>query len=208
MPVPQFCLDLLLSDLEPGEAYRQCLEWVEAENPAEAKQLTQDVVYGCEVRYALEVLREGRPERLYNFGDLDGRGTPLLWKVLDPLPDRKVAFVGAGPYPVTAFLVKERFPDSELCCLDNHLVSFLLGRAVCERMAPELEYQFGDAHQFNYQPFDAVVVAAMVNQREKLARQILETSDAQLLVRGDLEFTHPRLHTVSSTFDSEGQLAF
>lgn len=98
MNLPDRCRELLLSEQEPGEIYCLCLQELAGDSYA----LTETVVYGCEVRYALDVLG-GKAPRLYNFGGLDGKGDRLLWSVLDALPQRKVAFLGSGPYPVTAF---------------------------------------------------------------------------------------------------------
>ncbi len=208
MKVPQPYLDLLLSGQEPGQIYRQCLQRMQADGADAPTHATQEIVYGCEVNYAIQVLTQGGPDRLYNFGDLDGRGTPLIRNVVDPLESRRVLFLGAGPYPVTAFLIRERYPDSQVTCVDNDLVSFLLGSAVGKKMDPSILFRLGEAHDYDCSGFDLVVVAAMVNDRENLARRLVETTEAELIVRGDLELQHPRLHTVASTFDERGALKF
>ena len=114
--LPANIRELLLSPGEPGQIYRQCLELMQREGVSADYALTEQVVYGCEVRYAVQVL-EGQIPELYNFGDLDGHGTALLWRVLDGARRRRVAMIGSGPYPVTALLIRQRYPDSESGCV-------------------------------------------------------------------------------------------
>jgi hypothetical protein len=195
MNLPDRCRDLLLSDREPGEIYRLCLQELQGASYA----VTETVVYGCEVRYALDVL-EGRTPQLYNFGDLGGAGDRLLWSVLDPLPLRRVAFLGSGPYPVTALLVRQRYPDSQVLCVDQSIVGFLLGRAVAAKLGQPIEFAWSQAAELDYGGFTAVVVAAMVGDKTALARRLLDQTEAEIVVRGEIDLEHPRLHTLGSGF--------
>lgn len=195
-------LSLLLSDLEPGEVYRRCLSLGEPLDYAATEQL----VYGVEVRYAIQVL-QGETPRLYNFGDLDGAGDAALFRALDASGARSVAFVGAGPYPVTALILRERSPELQITCFENNLVGFLLGQAVLRRLAPDIPVVFGDAHEVELRNFDLIVLAAMVEGRAELARRILEGSSAHVLVRASLDWEHPRLHSVAARFKADGSLA-
>jgi hypothetical protein len=131
---------------------------------------TQEIVYGCEIQFALRALTEGKLDRLYNFGDLDGRGSRLMWSVLDPRPSSRVCFLGAGPFPVTALLLRQRYPQARVTCL-------------------------------------VIVMAAMVGDRHTLVEKLLRETRAELVVRGSLSFTDPRVHTVASDFDETGQVS-
>ena len=135
MSLPDKYRQLLLSDTEPGELYRRCLTDMAADGLTADYALTETIVYTTEVRYALDAIRHGRPERLWNFGDLDGRSTAAMFDVLDTVPRMRLAFTGSGPYPITALLAAERYPDAtSITCIDNHIVGHLLGQATVEAM--------------------------------------------------------------------------
>jgi hypothetical protein len=205
--LPRDIRELLLSDEEPGQIYRRCLDRMRRDGISADYALTEQVVYGCEVRYAVQVL-EGRIPELYNFGDLDGHGTELLWTVLEQAPGRRVALLGSGPYPVTALLIRNRYPDSEVTCFDNNLSAFLLGGAVLRKLAPEVRLELQEAHHVDGRPFDVIVVAAMITGRKALVNRLLAETEAELIVRGTLDQSHPRLHTAASAFSSDGRLQF
>ena len=203
MNLPHRCRELLLSEREPGEIYRLCLQ----EMAGSTYALTESMVYGVEVRYAIDIL-EGKPVELYNFGDVTGQGDALLWRMLDPLPVRRVAFLGSGPYPVTALLVRKRYPESQVVCVDNHIVGYLLGRAVAAKLGEPLEFRWQEAGDGDFRGFTAIVVAAMVGDKLALARRLLEETDARILVRGEIDLEHPRLFTLSSHFsEQDGRLS-
>lgn len=204
MTIPAPYLDAILN-LEPGQAYKKCVEMM-ASDQSDARPSTQAIVYGCEVQFALRVLEDGNLGEFYNFGDLNGQGDNLLWSVLDPRPASRVCFLGAGPYPVTAFLICRRYPKTEVVCVDNDLTGFLLGRAVCEASGYSVSYLYQDAHQADLTNFDVVVMAAMVGERSKLIERLLEETSAELVVRGATSLSHPRIHKVESDFDEAGQV--
>jgi hypothetical protein len=197
--------EFLLSDLEPGQVYRRCLERLQSDGLTADYQLTETLVYGVEVRYALQVL-EGRAPQLYNFGDLDGKGDPVLFQALRQASGQRVAFVGCGPYPVTALLTRRESPDARVTCFDNQIVAFLLARAVLARLDPEIGVELADASEIDYRGYDVIVLAAMVGNKEPLVGRLLAETQAQVVVRGSVPGTHPRLHTVSSQFRADGSL--
>jgi hypothetical protein len=207
MSLPQRYRELLLSDMEPGEMYRRCLAEIAADNLSMDYALTETVVYATEVRYAVDVIANGPPEKLWNFGDLDGRSTGRLFDVLDKVPEMRLAFVGSGPYPITALLAAERYKDARsITCIDNNIVGFLLGRAVADAMNMGIATVFAEAIDVDYSAFDVVVVAAMVSGKQGLVETILATSDALLVVRGDAGVTHPRLIEIKATFRDDGSV--
>jgi hypothetical protein len=199
--------DLLLSDTEPGELYRHCLAELAADGLSADYTLTETIVYTTEVRYALDAIRNGRPERLWNFGDLDGRSTGAMFEVLDTVVDLGLAFVGSGPYPITALLAAERYPRARsITCIDNHIVGHLLGQACVDAIGVDVECQFAEAVEVDYSPFNAVVVAAMVSGKSQVIERILATSDARLVVRGDAGIQNPRITEIKAAFRNDGSM--
>lgn len=205
MLLPKPYLKAILNQ-EPGQAYRACLDLLGADNSPD-RPSTQEIVYGCEIQFALQALTEGKLDRLYNFGDLDGRGSRLMWSVLDPRPSSRVCFLGAGPFPVTALLLRQRYPQARVTCLENDLTGFLIGREVCRVLQCEVDFLYQDAHQADLSEFEVIVMAAMVGDRHTLVEKLLRETRAELVVRGSLSFTDPRVHTVASDFDETGQVS-
>ena len=205
MSLPPKYRELILAELEPGLAYRRSVEALAVDGLSADYALTETIVYATEVRYALDVIRDGRPEQLWNFGDLDGRSTDRLWAVLDPVTEMRLAFVGSGPYPITALLAAERYPDARrIVCIDNNIVGHLLGKAVVDRLGLPVECQFAEAIDVDYEPFNTVVIAAMVSGKTELVQRALDTSKALVVVRGDTGLQHDRLVEINASFRDDG----
>lgn len=202
--IPERYRALLLSDLPPNEVYRRCVELVQEDGSSGDYGLTEAVVYGCELRLALEVLRHGPPGSWHNFADPTGHAEEDLWRLLDPLQPRRLAFVGSGPYPVTASLVAARYPGAELDCVDNNLVAHLVGQAVLEAASVPARAVFGDAALLDYRGYDAVIVAAMVSGKRDLVARILDQSTALVVVRSKVDVDHPRVVAFPSPFGDDG----
>jgi hypothetical protein len=206
MKIPDELRRLLLAGGEPGETYRQCLEWI-ATNAVQADYgFTETVVYATEVRYALNVIRTGRIERLWNFGDLPGGADQRLWRILDDIDPLKLAFVGSGPYPVTALLLHQRYPQAHITCIDNNITAHLLSTAVIQRLEVPIETCFAEATEVEYSPFTVVLAAAMVSGKKQLVEKILGESECLLILRGCVDLQHPRLISMGSNFRDDGSL--
>lgn len=206
MKLPPHYRDLLFSDLDPGDVYRRCVDQLRHDGLACDYELTEAIVYACEVRYALEVLRDGPPDSWWNFGDPTGDAESRLWAVLDPLAPLRLAFVGSGPYPVTAVLVGRRYPDAEITCFDNNMAAHILGAAVLEAAGSPARAVFADAAEVDYEPFNAVLVAAMVTAKRSLVERILGMSDALVVVRSEVGVDHERVVAFPSPFSEDGTL--
>lgn len=202
--LPERYRELLVSDLPPAEVYRRCVQLVREDGSSGDYGLTEAVVYGCEVRLALDVLQHGAPESWHNFGDPTGHAEDDLWRLLDPLQPRRLAFVGSGPYPVTACLVAARYPGAELACVDNNIVAHLLGQAVLEVASVPARFVFADAAELDYRGYDAVIVAAMVSAKRALVERLLEQTTALVVVRSKVDIEHPRVAAFPSPFGDDG----
>jgi hypothetical protein len=207
MRLPPRYRDILLSGMEPGEMYQKCMRELAREGRDMDYGCTETIVYATEVRYAIQVLTKGRPERLWNFGDLRGGADDRLWALLDPIRPRTFAFVGSGPYPVTAMLMRERYPDAEIACIDNNIVAHFLSEAVFAKLGLNIRTIFEDAIDADYRPFAAIVVAAMVSGKRDLVQKILQSSDARVILRGAVDLSHERLIQLGSEFRDDGAIS-
>jgi len=206
MKLPTEYRDIIFGDLEPGEAYRRCLTQISEKGTTTDYNLTEIIAYGTEIRYAIDILRNGRPERFWNFGDLRGDADARLFSILDKLPDLRIAFVGSGPYPVTALLIRERYPQAEIACIDNNIAAYLLSKAIFEKLQLNISCVFNEAMEIDYSVFNVVIVAAMVSGKSELAEMIINTSDAFVILRGTVTFDHPRLIQFGATFRDDGAI--
>jgi hypothetical protein len=197
--------------MDPGEMYQKCMAEIAKEGKDFDYHFTETIVYATEVRYAIDALTKGKPERFWNFGDLEGDADARLWAILDPIRGsnkRKFAFVGSGPYPVTAFQLRERYPDAEITCIDNHIVAHFLSQAVISKFGMNIITRFEEAIDVDFQPFNAIVVAAMVSGKQEVIERILKTnSDGIVILRGTVDLRHDRLIQLGSTFKEDGSLS-
>lgn len=199
--------EILLSSKEPGEAYQQCLRELEREGREVDYSFTETIVYATEVRYAIGVLTRGGSQRLWNFGDLQGGADERLWAILDRIDLLKVAFVGSGPYPVTALLMRERYHGAEITCIDNNIVAHLLSEAVIAKLEMNITTKFEEAIEVDYCAFNAVVIAAMVRGKRELVEKILKTSGAIIILRGRVDVWDERLIQLGSEFRDDGRIS-
>ena len=65
---------------------------------------------------------------------------------------------------------------------------------------------FLDALEVDYLPFNAVIVAAMVTGKQQLVEKILDSSEALVVVRSNINLEHPRVVSCPSLFDENGIL--
>lgn len=207
MRLPTRYREILLSGIEPGEAYQRCVIELAGEGREADYGLTETIAYATEVRYAIEVLTRGRPQRLWNFGDLRGGADERLWAILDSIHPLQAAFVGSGPYPVTALLMRERYQGAEITCIDNNIVAHFLGEAVIAKLGMNIRTQFEEAMDVDYGPFTAVVIAAMVRGKREVVERVLENSGALVILRGTVGLSHDRLIQLGSEFRDDGGIS-
>ena len=204
MNLPAKYREIILSGSEPGEAYQKCMKALAADGGDMDYGLTETIVYATEARYATEILANGHPKRFWNFGDLEGGADECHYRILDGIEHLDIAFVGSGPYPVSAFLIKTRYPTAKITCIDNHIAAHILAKAVIAKLGMDIVTRLEDAIDVDYRSFNAVVVAAMVSGKHDLIEKILETSDAMVIVRGRINLNHERLTQLGSTFRDDG----
>lgn len=207
MRLPAKYREIILSGMEPGETYRKCIVELGKDAIEADYRFTEIIVYATEVRYAIDVLTKGRPERFWNFGDLQGDANERLWEILDPIELLKIAFVGSGPYPVTAFLLRERYPYAAITCIENNFTAHFLSEAVIDRLGMNITTVFEEAIDVDYRGFNVVIVAAMVTGKREVVEKILRTSDARVILRGRLDLVDDRLIQLGSTFREDGGIS-
>jgi hypothetical protein len=197
--------DLVLSDEEPGAIYQRCVAELARSGREADYALTETIVYATELRYALDVLAGGG-QGAWNFGDTGGTNDQALWDVLDGVAPLRLAFVGSGPYPVTARLVLSRYPEAQVDCLDNNITGYLVGKAVLSRLGlPARALLMGGA-SLDYSGYTAVLVAAMVSGKRAVVERALATCAGPVVVRGSTGLSHERLVTLPAPFTPDGVL--
>jgi hypothetical protein len=206
MNLPPQYRDLITSNLNPGEIYRCGIEMIREDKLTCDYQFTEALVYAAEVRYAIQVIREGPPSNWWNFGDPHGDFEDMLCSLLDSRQPLRLVFAGSGPYPITAALVANHYPDAEIVCVENNVAAYLLGEAVLERSGITARSVLVDAMDFDYCQYNAVIVAAMVRGKRALVEKILSTSSALIVVRSRIGVEHDRVVELPSPFTDDGTL--
>jgi hypothetical protein len=196
--------NILLSTADPGEGYRRCFEEAESALEEIDYSFTELVVYATEVRYAIQVLT-GHRRRVENFADPTGASDAELFRLLDTVPTKRVVFIGAGPFPLTALRLAERYPQALVSCIDDNPVAHFVAEAVIEKLGYQVECRLVDAREVDYAVFDAVIVAAMVRGKRELVEAILSQSSARVIVRGTTGLTHERLSEIPAPFADDGR---
>lgn len=204
MGLPRRIRDIIVNTPDPGEIYARCIGEISEGNVKADYALTETIAYAAEFNYALNFLAGNHRGPWKNFADPSGSAGEKLWRILDPAERRRIAFVGSGPYPVTAFLLKERYPSAEITCVDNHVAAYLMSRAVIGKAGLDIETVFDDAAEIDYRPFDVVIVAAMVSGKSRLVEKILSESSALILVRGKVSAPDGRVFELESSFSDDG----
>ena len=200
MSFPKKYRDIILSNLEPGKAYQKCISELASDNQETDYRFTETFVYATEIRYALDILKNGKPATLWNFGDLEGDGDSRLFATLDSIKDLNIALVGCGPYPITAILLHRRYPTARITCIDDNVTAYFLSKAVCEKLTIDCVVEFESAIDVDYSPFNVVLVAAMVRGKRALVNKILNDSKAMIALRGNVAITHERLLQLGCDF--------
>lgn len=198
--------DLLTGPGEPGEVYRRALQELTARGLVADYALTESIVYATELRYALDLLA-GKGKDAWNFADTGGTNDRTLFTALDAVDPLRLAFVGSGPYPVTARLVLQRYPQARVCCIDNHATGYFVGKAVLEQLELEATSQWADGAAVDYWGYTAVLVAAMVRGKRQIVERALAQCPGPVIVRGRVELEHPRLVTLPAAFTPQGVVA-
>lgn len=208
MKLPEKYKEIILTEPDPGQIYRRCLAEMAKDKIESDYFLTETIVYATEFLYALQVLQSGKPSHWWNFADFRGDADQKLWAILTPILNLNVAFVGSGPYPVTAFQMREQYPQAQITCIDNHVAAYFIGKAVSEKSGMNVSFLFSEAMEVDYQPFNAVIVAAMVSGKSRLVKKILSSSKAVVIVRGKVDVFSDRVIQCSSTFEENGAFSF
>lgn len=206
MKLPEKYRRVILSEIAPELIYRTCLEESAKDGIEWDYAVTETIVYATEVRCAIQVLQNGRPDSWWNFADLTGDAHTRLRSILDTINPLRIAFVGSGPYPVTAFQLREQYPSAKITCIDNNIVAHLLSEMIIAKLDLDITTCFVDAIDVNYEAFGAVIIAAMVRGKRDLIEKILHTSNALVMARGQIGIRHERLIEVNSQFRDDGSL--
>jgi hypothetical protein len=209
MNIPEKYKQIILNEKDPAQIYRRCISDMAKEHLDCNYSLTEAIVYATEISYALAYLKQNqRPKSFLNFADLGGDAHKKLFSITDKIENLNIAFIGSGPFPVSAFQIRDQYPEARIVCVDNNIVAHLIGKALSEKFNMNIEFEWKDAIEVDYSAFNAVVVAAMINDKTELVDKILKTSKSTVIVRGAVEIQNPRVHPFLSTFKDNGAITF
>jgi precorrin-6B methylase 2 len=132
------------------------------------------------------------PGKIHDFPYLDNyvtlsQGELLALNRVAPRRVRTLAFVGAGPMPLTALAMGRCEPGLRVTCIDRDPDALSLGRRVVRAVRPaaRLRFLLADAVEADYSPYDAVLIAALVGvDREEKATVM--ASVAETMRKGSL----------------------
>jgi hypothetical protein len=118
----------------------------------------------------------------------------LGWPQRQPALNRtnqSVAFLGAGPWPMSALILHER-TGLPITCIDSDAKACALGRAVINKLA-ETEPRFADlpskvtyvhapGDRYDYITHPVVIVASLVDRKDPVIMRIIGSSDTHRTV--------------------------
>jgi len=115
------------------------------------------------------------------------------WDRLHDIPDlvdlarvRRIAVVGCGPVPVTAFFLEEKSAAEEIVALDRNAQATDLARRLIRHLGTKrIGVQVGDGGSVDYGRFDLVYVTNHVSPKLAVLERIADTAPAgvHVLVR-------------------------
>jgi hypothetical protein len=105
-----------------------------------------------------------------------------------------MAFVGAGPLPLSPILLKERL-NVTMTCLDIDRKAYELGKTLIESIGSEsLSYLLEDGALHHYGPYDVVWVASLVPNKEEVLKRIYDTNPNALVAIRSVDGIHQLLY--------------
>lgn len=193
--LPPHIREIILNEPDSGKSYLACMEELRRSGLTADYHLTEIINYNVEITDVLRILAEGRPASWWNYYMEEHQRDEMsrLQDILNPFQEIRLAFAGSGPYPITAFQLKETYPKAEVVCIDNDIFAYRLGQAVSKKAGMELSFEWAEAIEMDYRPFNVVFIAAMLRGKRELIEKILKESDALVIVRGKLDMTHERV---------------
>jgi hypothetical protein len=97
--------------------------------------------------------------------------------------DRKVAFVGAGPLPLTA-IIEHLKTNVQVTCVDNDPVACIQARGLIKKLglSDKIDVKYASGADFDYAGHDAVMVASLVPHKDDVVTRIRETAGQEVLI--------------------------
>lgn len=139
---------------------------------------------------------------LDNYLKLSGQELALFVKHLPKSSARKLAYIGAGPLPLTAICYERHGLFTEVIGIDNDQEALAISQRLCARLGSSVSLLHADAIEVDYSDFSLIFVAALVgmtnDEKQAILRNIQKTAKPGTLVAvrsayGSRELLYPKL---------------
>lgn len=100
---------------------------------------------------------------------------------------RHIAFVGSGPLPMTAILLRQ-LGSYEIDLIDKDLKALTLSKRLCDSLNLDFGFIHAEAAQADYRRYDLVFIASMIDEKTSLVNKLHNTGIKYLIVRDAEKF--------------------
>lgn len=142
---------------------------------------------------------------LDNYLKLSGQELALFVKYLPKSGERKLAYIGSGPLPLTAICYERHGLFTEVMGIDSDQNALATSRYLCTRLGSGVSFLRADAMEVDYSGFSVIFVAALVgmtnNEKQRILQNIQKTAKPGTLVAvrsayGSRELLYPKLESL------------
>lgn len=146
---------------------------------------------------------------LDNYLKLSGSELALLVKHVPQDRQRKLAYIGTGPLPLTALCCERHGIFDEVVGIDNDVKALAAGRRLCAKLESSLSFIHADAMEMDYSEFSVIFVAALVGmtneEKQTILAKIRQTARPGTLVAvrssfGSRELLYPKLTALPARY--------
>ncbi|MDR2901554.1 MAG: hypothetical protein LBU87_00390 [Lactobacillales bacterium] len=105
------------------------------------------------------------------------------------LPVKKVSFIGSGPLPMTAFILKNIRPNMRIKAIDQDPEAIRLSKNINDTLDLGVDFIQASALDINYGAEDIVFVASMTTDKIPLVKKLYDQGVAYIIMRDAEKFT-------------------
>lgn len=139
---------------------------------------------------------------LDNYLKLSGQELALFVKYLPKSSERQLAYIGAGPLPLTAICYERHGFFTEVIGIDSDQEALSASRQLCAKLGSGVSFLHADAMEVDYSGFSVIFIAALVgmtsDEKQRILQYIQKTAKLGTLVAvrsayGSRELLYPKL---------------
>ena len=101
---------------------------------------------------------------------------------------QNIAFVGSGPLPMTAMILKKD-TDYQIDLVDKNKKAIQLSKKLCEKLNLTMGFFCKEASEIGYEKYDVVFVASMIDDKISLIDKLYEDKVPYIVVREAEKFS-------------------